>query len=532
MIVIVAVCLAIIQTNHYSGGDRMNAVQAEKKDSRFGRFLNAVERGGNKLPHPVTIFLWLSLIVIIVSEIVYRLGVPITYYDAKAEEQVTIFAVSLLNLDGLRYIVHSATNNFTSFAPLGTVLVAMLGVGVAEGSGLIDATLKKLVLGTPKSLITAVVVFAGIMSNIASDAGYIVLVPLGAVVFMSFGRHPLAGIAAAFAGVSAGFSANLVLGTTDPLLAGITNEALRAASIDYTMEATGNWWFMAVSTILLVILGWYVTEKIVEPRLGEYKGSHTVEAMTVSDAEKKGLKAAGLSLLLFTALFLVCIIPENAVFKVDGDLKQFLHDGLVPIIMLFFLIPGLVFGKVAGTIKSDKDAVKFASKAMASMGGYLVLAFVASQFVNYFNYTKLGTLLAVSGSKLLESIHFTGLPLIVAFIIVAAFINLFIGSASAKWAIMAPIFVPMMYNLHLTPELTQLAYRIGDSTTNIISPLMSYFALIVTVVEKYDEDTGLGTLISLMLPYSMIFLIGWTLLLIVWYFTGLPIGPHGAYMLM
>ncbi|MDF2890082.1 MAG: AbgT family transporter [Clostridia bacterium] len=501
-----------------------------KRTGLFNKFLNVVEKGGNKLPHPVTIFMILSLLVIVVSEIVFRAGVTVSYYDAKAKADATVNAISLMNPAGLRYIINSAVKNFTGFAPLGTVLVAMLGVGVAEGTGLISAALKKLVLSTPKRLITAVVVFAGIMSNVASDAGYVVLVPLGAIVFLSFKRHPLAGLAAAFAGVSGGFSANLLLGSIDPLLAGITNEALKVGGYEITILPTANLYFMMVSTFLLTFLGTWVTEKIVEPRLGEYKGSQTVESMEVTAAEKKGLVAAGISLIVATAVMLFLTLPANAWLKMDGTLDAYIHDGLVPTIMLFFLIPGLAFGYASGTIKNDKDIVSFMSKAMASMGGYLVLAFVAAQFVAYFSYTKLGIILAVSGANFLQAIGLTGLPLVLGFIIVAAFINLFIGSASAKWAIMAPIFVPMLLRLGITPEFTQLAYRIGDSSTNIISPLMSYFAVIVVFAQKYDEDTGIGTLISSMVPYSIVFLLGWTLLMIAWYLLGLPIGP-GAFMM-
>jgi aminobenzoyl-glutamate transport protein len=501
-----------------------------KKTGLFNKFLNVVEKGGNKLPHPVTIFLLLSLIVIVVSEIVSKAGITVSYYDAKAKAEATVSAISLMNPAGLQYIINSAVKNFTGFAPLGTVLVAMLGVGVAEGTGLISAALKKLVLSTPKRLITAVVVFAGIMSNVASDAGYVVLVPLGAIVFLSFKRHPLAGLAAAFAGVSGGFSANLLLGSIDPLLAGITNEALKVGGFETTILPTANLYFMMVSTFLLTFLGTWVTEKIVEPRLGEYKGKQIVESMEVTEAEKKGLKAAGLAILLATATMLFLTLPANAWLKLDGTLDAFVHDGLVPTIMLFFLIPGLAFGIAAGSVKNDKDVVSFMSKAMSSMGGYLVLAFVAAQFVAYFSFTKLGIILAVSGANFLQAIGLTGLPLIIGFILVSAFINLFIGSASAKWAIMAPIFVPMLLRLGITPEFTQLAYRIGDSSTNIISPLMSYFAVIVVFAQKYDEDTGIGTLISAMVPYSIVFLIGWTLLMTAWYFLGLPIGP-GAFMM-
>ena len=279
--------------------------------------------------------------------------------------------------------------------------------------------------------------------------------------------------------------------------------------------------------LLITILGTLVTEKIVEPRLGEYKGSYATDnSMDVTLNEKKGLQAAGLAVLVFAAVIGFLTVPANGILRVDGTLKAFTHDGLVPTIMLFFLIPGLVFGKVAGTVKNDKDVMKFMGKAMASMGGYLILCFFAAQFINYFSYTNLGIILAVSGASFLEAIGFTGLPLVLGFIIVAGFINLFIGSASAKWGIMAPVFVPMMYQLGFAPEFTQLAYRIGDSCTNIISPLMSYFAVIVVFAQKYDEDTGIGTLISTMVPYSIAFLVGWSILLVGWYIVGAPIGPE------
>ncbi len=508
--------------------------ETNQKRGIFGGFLNFVERAGNRLPHPVTIFFILALAVILISELGVRLDWNVTFYNAKAKAETSVQAISLLNAEGIRYMINSAVKNFTGFAPLGTVLVAMLGVGVAESTGLIGAALKKLVLSTPKSVITYVVVFAGIMSNVASDAGYVVLVPLGALVFMSFGRHPIAGLAAAFAGVSAGFSANLIIGTLDPLLAGITNEAIKIGGSTVTIAATANLYFMMASTILLTILGGLVTDKIVEPRLGEYKGAAKKQSMEVTKEESRGLKAAGLALLLVAGLFVFMAYPEWGILRTMNDMGEmtldaYIHSGLVPTIMILFLVPGIVFGISAGSIKNDKDVVKGMGKAMSSMGGYMVLAFAAAQFIAYFTYTNLGIILAVNGAKLLESIGFTGLPLMVGFIIVAGFINLFIGSASAKWGIMAPIFIPMMMELGIRPEFTQLAYRIGDSTTNIISPLMSYFAVIVTFAQQYDEDAGIGTLISSMLPYTLVFLVGWIAMMIIWYVTGLPIGP-GAFM--
>lgn len=502
------------------------------KKGLFNKFLDFVEKSGNKLPHPVTLFLIFSLLVIIISAVAEAGNWFVTFeriVDGKITED-TVNAVSLLNAEGLRRILSNAVANFTSFAPLGTVLVAMLGVGVAEGTGLIQAGLRKLVLSTPQRWITSVVVFAGVVSNIASDAGYVVLIPLGALIFLSFGRHPLAGLAAAFAGVSGGFSANLMVGPTDVLLAGITQPAAEMLQSSYVVSETGNWFFLIASTFLVTIVGTFVTEKIVEPRLGTYQGKAEETMDKVTKEEEKGLRWAGITLLLFVVLILVMLVPQNGILRnpengsiLDGS--AFIK-GIVTIIALLFLVPGVAYGIGAGTVKKDKDVVESMAKAMSSMGEYLVLAFVASQFVQYFTWTNLGTILAVKGADFLQVTGLTGVTMLVGFIIVTGFINLFIGSASAKWAIMAPIFVPMLMGIGYSPEFTQLAYRIGDSTTNIITPLMSYFAVVIAFANKYDEDIGIGTLISTMIPYSMMFLLSWTILLIVWYFIpGLPIGP-------
>lgn len=497
-------------------------MEKEKKKG-IQRFLDFVERGGNKLPHPLTLFWIFCLIIAIISAITAASGASVTYeaFDKKEGiiKETTLTIKSLLDAEGIRYIFTSMVKNFTGFAPLGTVLVALIGIGVAEGSGLMGATMKKVVTATPKRLLTSIVVLAGVMSNIASDAGYVVLIPLGAVIFLSFGRHPIAGLAAAFAGVSGGFSANLLLSTTDPLLSGITTEAAKLLNPDYFVNPASNYYFMAASTILITIMGTFITEKIIEPRLGEYKGEVIVDHNELTAQERKALRWAGVSVLVFCAIIAFLILPENAILKVDGNLKQWTHDGLVPTLMMFFLVPGIVYGKVAGTIKNDKDVAKMMGSSLATMGGYLALAFAASQFVAYFSYTNLGTYVAVKGADFLQSIGLTGLPLIILFVLVAA---------SAKWAIMAPIFVPMLMRLGYTPEFTQLAYRIGDSSTNIITPLMTYFAMIVAFMQKYDKESGMGTLISVMLPYSMCFLVGWTIFLMIWFVTGLPIGVEGV----
>lgn len=507
--------------------------QEKKKKGLFNKFLDGIEIVGNKLPHPVTLFAIFAVVVVVISALAAKAGVHVEFekfVDGQLTKE-TVHAVSLLTPDGIRKIFTSAVSNFTSFAPLGTVLVAMLGVGVAEGSGLIGAMLRKLVLSTPARLITAVVVFAGIMSNVASDAGYVVLVPLGAVIFASYGRHPLAGLAAAFAGVSGGFSANLIFGSTDALLSGLTQPAAQMINPSYVVDITSNWYFLAASTVLITIVGTLVTEKIVEPRLGEYKGksSKAIDVDKVSAEESRGLKFALIGLIAFIAVIAALVAPANGVLR-NPETGSILSGsafmgGIVPIIALMFLIPGVAYGIGAGTIKGDKDIANFAAKSMASMGSYIVLAFVSAQFVTYFTWSNLGTILAVNGAKFLETVGLTGLPLMFGFILVAAFINLFIGSASAKWAIMAPIFVPMFMQLGYSPELTQVAYRIGDSTTNIISPLMSYFAIVIAFAQSYDEDTGIGTLISTMLPFSMMFLLSWALFFAAWFLLGLPLGP-------
>lgn len=495
--------------------------QKLEKKSLLSKFLNVVEIGGNALPHPVTLFAIFALAIIILSGVFG--GTTVSY--VKQGKEVTVTAKSLMNAEGIRYIFNSMVKNFTGFAPLGTVLVALLGVGVCEGTGLMSTVIKNTVNNTPKKALTAVLVFAGIMSNIASDAGYVVLIPLGAIIFLSVGRHPIAGLAATFAGVSGGFSANLLIGTLDPLLGGISTEAAKLINPSYTVLPTANWYFMAASTFFITIVGTLVTEKIVIPRLGEYKGDEKADLHALTDLEKKGLRCSGITTLLYIALMCYLTIPADAVLREGGTLNSFMHSGLVPALMFFFLIPGITYGVVAKTIKSEKEVCAMMGKAMSSMGGYLALAFAASQFIAYFGYSNLGTILAVEGALGLKAIGFTGLPLMIAFIFLAAFINLFMGSASAKWAIMAPVFIPMLMQLGYSPELTQVAFRIGDSCTNLISPLMSYFAFIVTFCQKYDRKSGMGTLIATMLPYSLAFLICWTVVFVIWYSLGLPIGP-------
>ena len=509
------------------------------KPSAYDRWLNGIERVGNALPHPITLFALLALAVVVLSAVCAVAGVSATGELVVGGEltETTVEAVSLLTGEGLRYIFTSAVTNFTTYAPLGMVLVAMLGVGVAEQSGLIGALLKRTVQVTPRRLITPVIVFLGVVSNIASDAGYVVLIPLGAMVFRAYGRHPMAGLAAAFAGVSGGFSANLIVGTLDPMLAGISETAATIIDPTYKVSVMGNFYFLFVSTFLITILGTIITDKVVEPRLAAC-GGHELEEddslRELTDGERKGLRWAGVATLVFVAVIVAACIPRNSFFRnAQGELlgNTPLIDSIVLLIALLFLIPGVAFGMKAGTFRGEKDVCDALGKSMASMGSFLALAFVSAQFINYFNYTKLGTILALAGANFFQSVNVGLIPLMVIFVLFSAFMNLFMGSASAKWNILAPVFVPMFMLMGYRPELCQLAYRIGDSCTNLITPLMTYFAVIVVFAKKYDKDAGIGTLTATMLPYSICFLVFWTLMMIVWLWAGLPIGPGvGIYL--
>lgn len=491
----------------------------------LNRILGLIERGGNALPHPAVLFAILAGLVILISGVAARFDLTVVHPGTgKAVE-----AVSLLTVPGLHRMLTSLVTNFTGFAPLGTVLVAIMGIAVAEGSGLIGSALKLMVLSAPKRLLTFFIVFAGVMSNAASEVGYVLLVPLSAVIFLAVGRHPIAGMAAAFAGVSGGYSANLLLGTVDPLLAGLSEEAAKIVIPTYQVNPASNYYFMAASTFVISAVGTWVTEKVVVPRLGEYKGNEKSEELTaISSDERRGLRFALIALVILTAIILWGTVPGNGFLRdpeTGGLLRSPFMSGIVALIFIFGALTGIAYGLGARTIHGSEDVVKSMGKSMATLGTYLVLVFFAAQFVAFFNWTNLGLILAVKGADLLRSSGLGPVPLILSFVLVSAFINLFMGSASAKWAIMAPVFVPMLMLLGYTPEFTQAAYRIGDSVTNIVSPMMSYFALIVAFVQRYDEKAGIGTVIATMIPYTVAFLIVWSILMAIWIVLGLPVGP-------
>jgi aminobenzoyl-glutamate transport protein len=495
--------------------------------SAFQRFLNYVERAGNALPHPATLFLLLGLLVVLASAAFHALGVAVT----NPATGKVVHAVNLLSIEGGQRILTEAVRNFLAYPPLGISLMCLLGIGIAEHSGLMGAMLRLAVLASPARLITPMVVFAGVMSNAGSEVGYVLLTPLAAALYHALGRHPLLGLAAAFAGVSGGYSANLVVGSVDVLLAGLSEAAARIVTPAYQVNALANWYFMGASTFIIVAAGTWVTERIVAPRLGPYTGPAPREELKpLAATERRGLWAAGAVAAVLTAAVLWGVLPENG-FLLNPKSAKFADSafmvGLVTFIFLFGLLPGVAYGVAAGTIRSDHDVMAGMTATMKSMASFIVLAFFAAQFIAYFNWTNLGVITAVSGAGFIQHLGLQHQPtlLMIALVVFASVVNLLISSASAKWALLAPIFVPMFMLLGYSPEMVQGTFRIGDSVTNIITPLMSYFPLILTFVQRYEPKAGIGTMIATMLPYSIAFLVAWLLLLIVWIALGWPMGP-------
>lgn len=497
------------------------------------RLLQKTARIGNKLPDPLTLFAIMAALVVVVSAIFA--GAEAVVLEGTEQEE-THRVLNLLSWEGIRWMFLSAIDNFIGFAPLGPVLTVMIGIGIAERTGFITMGLRILVASVPASLITATLVFACVMSSMVADAGYIVLTPLGALIFAGLGRHPIAGLAAAYAGVSGGYSANLLITGLDPMLARLTGQAAEMLDPTYSVNATANYYFLIVSTVLVTVIGTWVTTKFVEPMLGEWDPSQAGEALeepTVPTGHERrhfflaflvaGVVASGIAMLgVWSGSPLRDPIADGE--PIIASLGPY-FESVEVLIALLFLIPGIVYGVLNKTIKSDKDVAHMASSTMGTMGVYIVLAFVAGQFVAYFDWTNLGVVTAVHGAELLRTIGLTGIPLLLAFLAVSAVLNLFVGSASAKWAFMAPIFVPMLMMMGLSPEATQAAYRVGDSVTNIITPLMPYLPIIIVFAQRYVKDIQIGTILTVMLPYSIAFGIAWSILFVIWILFGIPLGP-------
>lgn len=497
------------------------------------KILDRIETAGNKLPDPATMFAIGTGIVILLSWLTTMLN-----WQVDSELTGTLTSQSLLSSDGIWWLLSHMVDNFIQFPPLAIVLVGMLGIGLAEKSGFLPALLRHSILLVPASLLTPATVFLGIMSSMALDAGYVVLPPIAAALYIAAGRSPLVGIAAVFAGISAGFSANLLITALDPLLSGLTQTAAQILVQDYQVAVTANWWFMLASTIVLTLIGWAVTAWFVEPRLNDDFNpeldhipdddqNQQVNTALTTATEQKGLKQAMLALLvavLLTALLI--FIPGAPLYGTGTHFSRWI-EATVPLLFLLFFIPGLAFGLSTGIFKTDKQVIKVLGSTISRLGPYIVMAFFAAQFIESFKYTGLGKMLAITGGQWLVAMQFDSSMLLTGFILMAMFANLLIGSSSAKYAFLAPVFVPMLMQIGFSPELTQVAYRIGDSVTNVITPMNPYMIIILIELQRYRKDAGFGTLIALMLPYTVVFSIIWILMLVIWMNLGIPLGPGG-----
>ncbi|WP_164690146.1 AbgT family transporter [Paraclostridium sordellii] len=561
----------------------MNATS--KKKTKVQAFMDFIEKLGNKLPHPVLMFMYIAAFVLVLSAILGSFGVvaktPLGDFPINnllGQEPIEVLKVGANGTtvaerysNGLSYVIGTAISNFMNMYAIGTILIIMLAIGLMDQSGYLSMAMKSIVSSTPSKLVTPVVIFLGVMSNMASDAGYVVLIPLAALMYYTLGRHPLVGLAAGFAGVSGGFSANLFVSSTDALLlpftqaAAETGDAMVGSSLAGGLSVTSNWFFMMGSTLVIIILGTIVIDKFVEPRLGTYnKKEADVEAdHEITQKEKDAYKFTNKVLLLVIGLIVLAALPIDTGNKIPlvGDLSTnvglwvvnsdgtatfnmvdsfldsifFKGDMVIMLMFVIFAISGLVYGFKSGKFKKSADIVPAMCKAMADMAPIIVILFFVAQFINYFNDSHLGVLVASLGADVVSLIPegnmFMSIVLMVAFIFLTAFVNLFMGGASSKWGLLAPIFVPMLMVAGFSPAGVQLMYRIGDSSTNIISPLMNYLGVIVVFGQKYKKDFGVGNLMSMMMPISMAFLIGWTIFAIIWALTGIPIGPGTQFFL-
>ncbi|MFC6439114.1 AbgT family transporter [Bowmanella sp. JS7-9] len=498
------------------------------------RALDKVEKVGNKLPDPAMIFFFSLVLVWVLSAILSNFSFDAI--DPRNGEAVVVN--NLLTGASMADFLSRMVVTFTSFAPLGVVLVAMLGVGVAEHSGFISAGLKRILDFTPKALLTPVVVLVGIISHTATDAGYVLVIPLAGVIFYAMGRHPLAGIAAAFAGVSGGFAANFIPSAIDPLLQSFTQTAAQIIEPGMQVNPLNNWFFNSASSLLIIGLAWFLTDKVIEPRLKDTPiDGDPAEIPRFDELDEKQTKAlrwASLTLLGGIIALVAILIPESSPMRApDGQLASFaapVMRSIVPLIFLLFILPGVVYGYMSGAFSSSKDMIACMTKAMNGMSYYIVMAFFCALFIDAFAKSNLGTLLAVEGASGLQAMNLPPMVTIVGIILLTAFVNLFVGSSSAKWALLGPIFVPMLMQLNISPDLTQMAYRVGDSSSNIITPLMPYFPLVVVYCQRYVKSTGIGTLLSLMIPFTFTILIAWTLFLLGYWALGLPLGIQSSYV--
>lgn len=499
----------------------------EENKGIVDRFLDGIEKAGNKIPDPIVLFIILMFAILFSSFVAGMLNVE-AVNPATGE---VVAAENLLSGEGLVRILTESIDNFSAFPPLGMVLVVMLGIGIAEKTGYFETAMKRVIEVAPRKLIIPTVIFVGIVGNVAGDAGPVILPPIAAMVMLKLGYHPFSGLIMGYAATVGAFSANILLGMTDALAAGFTESGARLVEPDYVANIAMNYYFIAISAFFLLAIIYVVTKKLTIPRMGTYEGE-ALDDEPLTEEKITALKWANTSLLLTGLVFLALTVPPNGLLRnpETGSIvnESPFMDSVVFIITIVFFVPGLVYGMKAKSIKTSKDFGSTLSDSMASMGSYIVLVFFAAQMLAYFEWSNLGPILAINGAELLQAMNVSGIPLIMGFIILAGLINLIIGSASAKWAILAPVFVPMFMFLDYDPAFTQMLFRIGDSFSNPITPMLPYLPLVLAFAKKYDKDVGLGTLIAGLLPYSIILFVTWTMLIIVWYLLGLPLGPGGA----
>ncbi len=496
-------------------------------DNNSGGFLGWIEQMGNKLPHPFWIFVWICILIVVTSAVTAWLGVSAV--DPGSGRVVE--AQNLMSGEGLRRFVEHMVSNFAYFAPFGLVLVMLMGVSIAERSGLLTVALRTVAFSVPKKIVLPVIFIIGACGNIGSDAGIVIVPPIAALIFTQMGLNPIAGLIAGYAGATAGFTANFFIAGTDVLLAGISTEITQHIDPSLEVSATANWYFMIASTFLLGFGGAFIARKYTIPRTSQFailgETAEVVESPALTPSERKGMKHAGLALLVYVILVLLVVVPSGAPLRdpeTGGLVPSPFLRGLVPILFFMFAIPGYFYGRATGSIKNGNDVLKHMEHGMKELSGYIVLMLVVAQFINLFYWSNLDTILAIRGAELLKASGLTGPVMFALFMIIVALLNIFLGSGSAKWAIFAPVFIPMLYQLNYSPAFVQLMYRVGDSITNCVTPLYVYFPLLLGWIHKYNKNIGIGTIVSLLIPYAVILFIMWLVLLFVWFGLNLPIG--------
>lgn len=507
-------------------------IKKKENKSFILKFLDWVERIVNKLPDPFFIFIFFSIIIIIVSYFASATGIYVT--NPGTGEKV--YAENLISIDFFVRMHTDLIGNFVGFPPLGVVFVSLIGISVADHTGFISTALKWFTSVIPDKFLTAALIFASVNGSVIADAGFVLMPAIGAALFAGAGRHPIAGLVAGMAGLCGGFSANLLLTALDPLLSSFTDVGAKLINPEYNVYASANYFFMIASVFVVTAAGVFVNNKFVEPRLGKWNRDNSDLSdneiqENISAKEKKALVISMIVFVLIFALIIISIIPENGIMRGDSGSYTPFYKSLIAFIVVIFLVPSIIYGYITGSIKRLNDISAMMSKTFNTMGPYILLAFAAGQFIAYFNWSNLGIITAVNGAEMLKGIGLQGIWLMLGFLTISSIMNIFIYSASAKWALFAPVFVPMFMLLDISPEMTQLLYRMGDSITNMITPLLPYFPIVLAFAKKYDKNITFGKLVSSLLPYSVVLYIFWVIFLIIWYFAGLPIGPGAEIML-